>query len=59
MGEFSYFDLTNNLKGELKKVRVNKSISIANYHIDVVREVEPNVYFIVYQIDYEKEINED
>ena len=56
--EFSYFDLRNNPKGEIRKVKGNKDINIIDYQINKVREVEPNVYLIVYK-KYSKPLNEE
>ena len=48
--EFSYCDLRNNLKGELKKVRADKGIiNTVNYKIREIMEVESNVYLIAYK----------
>ena len=58
--EFEYFDLRSNSKGKLRKVRVSKDTSTVDvdYNIDEVREVEPNVYFVIYKQKPNK-INED
>ena len=47
--EFSYFDIRNIPKGEFRKVRFNKLISKVGYCISAIREVEPNVYLVVYE----------
>ena len=46
---FLYFDIKNNPKGEIRKVRANEYINTVNYWIDQVREVKPNVYLVSYQ----------
>ena len=56
--EFSYFDLRNNPKGEIRKVKGNKDTNIIDYQINKVREVEPNVYLVVCK-KYGKPPNEE
>ena len=57
--EFLYFDLRNNPKGEFRKVRANKEINIVDYKISKIREVEPNVYLMVYKKDCGNASKED
>ena len=52
--KFSYFDLRNNPKGELRHVRSRKGINTVNYYTKEIREVKPHVYLITYQ----KKINQ-
>ena len=57
--DFEYFDLRNCPKGELKKVRANKIINTENYRINELREVEPNVYLVIYQKGFDNKIKEE
>ena len=57
--EFLYFDIRNNPKGELRKVKFNNSVNMGDYLIDVIWEVELNVYIIVSKKSYGNKIKED